>query len=382
MCSWRRPCSSRSVFICVVAHRLGELHRDFVEAVELGALLLHGLVDVALHVLRGVEHGLLRQEADARPLVRPGLALKFGVDPGHDAEQRRLAGAVRTEHADFRAGIERQPDVVKDDARRRNHLAQGLHYIDELRGHYGLLRFTVRNKGLHRGRVQAGNQWRSAGSYKVDIRTKSVDRIVKHSGVSPNSKSPFRSPHGDSHMNRFIRQYLFVAVLLPVQAARGQSLDIGGIEIALGENTSAALERLRKSFEVLHIAVLDSGTAKTWAVLTFGRESLVTGSLREMSGSVVRLSKNAVLPSPRAVAVEYIKWDTELRRRSGNVPCKMTYESHTASSSKTTVLSGIVTTCGRYSMSLNTPSDLSENPERMGGWSASEFSISMEVHRP
>jgi hypothetical protein len=45
-------------------------------------------------------------------------------------------------------------------------------------------------KGLHRGRVKVGNHWRSAGSYKVDIRTKSVGRIVKHSGVFPNSKNP------------------------------------------------------------------------------------------------------------------------------------------------------------------------------------------------
>src|SRR5471030_2096667 len=90
---------------------------------------------------------------------------------------------------------------------------------------------------------------------------------------------------GDSHMNRFIRRYLFVMALLPLQAARGQSMDIGGIEIALGENTRAALERLRKSFAVVHMAVLDSGTAKSWAVFAkFGTDELGMGSLREMSG--------------------------------------------------------------------------------------------------
>ena len=72
----------------VVAHRLRELHRDFVEAVELGALLLHRFVDVAFHVFLGIEDGFLRQEPDARALVRPRLALKLMVDARHDAEQR------------------------------------------------------------------------------------------------------------------------------------------------------------------------------------------------------------------------------------------------------------------------------------------------------
>jgi len=120
----------------VVAHRIRELHRDFVEAVELGALLLHRFVDVALHVLLGIEDGFLREKADARAFVRPRFALKFGVDARHDAEERRFAGAVGAEHANFCARIERQPDIVENDARRRNHLAQGLHYIDELRCHY------------------------------------------------------------------------------------------------------------------------------------------------------------------------------------------------------------------------------------------------------
>jgi hypothetical protein len=161
-------------------------------------------------------------------------------------------------------------------------------------------------------------------------------------------------------------------------------MDIGGIEIALGENTRAALERLRKSFAVVHMAVLDSGTAKSWAVFAkFGTDELGMGSLREMSGSVVSVSKSAVLPSPRDVALEYTKWDAELRRRSNNVPCKMSYASYApSSSSKATVLSAIVTKCGQYSMSLNAPSDLSENREGMGGWSAYQFSIGMEVRRP
>lgn len=41
----------------------------------------------------------------------------------------------------------------------------------------------------HRGRVRVGDEWKSAGSFKLDIRTKSVGRIVKHTGLYPNTKN-------------------------------------------------------------------------------------------------------------------------------------------------------------------------------------------------
>jgi hypothetical protein len=73
---------------------LRERGADRVEAVELRALLLERLLDVAAHVLGRVELRLLRQVADARALVRPRLALEVLVDAGHDAQERRLARAV------------------------------------------------------------------------------------------------------------------------------------------------------------------------------------------------------------------------------------------------------------------------------------------------
>ena len=65
--SWRVVISS----ISLVGVVLGDLHRDFVVAVEEGALGGDALHDVAAHVERGVELGLLRQVADARRLRRP-----------------------------------------------------------------------------------------------------------------------------------------------------------------------------------------------------------------------------------------------------------------------------------------------------------------------
>ena len=74
-----------------VGVRIGERGADLVEAVQHPALDLHCLLDVAAHILGLVELGLLREVADARPLVRPRLALELLVDTGHDAQQRRLA---------------------------------------------------------------------------------------------------------------------------------------------------------------------------------------------------------------------------------------------------------------------------------------------------
>ena len=116
----------------VVVHRLGELRRDRLELGEQRARLGDALVHDVEHGLGLVELRLLRQEADAQPLVRPRDADELLVDAGHDLEQRALARAVVTEHADLRAGIERQRDPVEQDAVRRDDLAQVLHDEDEL----------------------------------------------------------------------------------------------------------------------------------------------------------------------------------------------------------------------------------------------------------
>jgi hypothetical protein len=64
-------------------------------------------------VLDWVELGLLREIADGDVLARPGLAGELGVEPGHDLDQGRLAGAVRADDADLGALVELQVDVVE-----------------------------------------------------------------------------------------------------------------------------------------------------------------------------------------------------------------------------------------------------------------------------
>src|SRR5262249_17374505 len=54
---------------------------------------------------------------------------------GHDAQQRRLAGAVDAEHPDLGVGVEGQVDILQDLPVARIGLGETLHVIDELTGH-------------------------------------------------------------------------------------------------------------------------------------------------------------------------------------------------------------------------------------------------------
>ena len=95
---------------------LGELRRDRVEAVEEVAKRAHAVLDVLAHVPGRVELRFLGEHADGRAGGELGDPARRLVEPRHDPQQRRLAGAVRAEHADLRAGQERERDV-------REHLA-------------------------------------------------------------------------------------------------------------------------------------------------------------------------------------------------------------------------------------------------------------------
>ena len=91
-------------------------------------------LDVAAHVLAGVELWLLRQEADMDAGLRTGLAENIGIDAGHDAQQGGFARAVQTEYANLGAGEERQGNILEDLALGRDNLAHAVHGVDVL-GH-------------------------------------------------------------------------------------------------------------------------------------------------------------------------------------------------------------------------------------------------------
>ena len=111
------------------------VHGELVVAVEDRLLRGDPLHHVLAHGLGGIELRLLGQVADAGAFGHPGFAVELGVDARHDPQQRALAGAVETEHADLGVGVEGQIDVLQYLPVARIGLGETLHVIDELAGH-------------------------------------------------------------------------------------------------------------------------------------------------------------------------------------------------------------------------------------------------------
>jgi hypothetical protein len=186
-------------------------------------------------------------------------------------------------------------------------------------------------------------------------------------------------------MPRLCRVLCSLVMFLPIETAQSQSLEIGGVEISLGENINTALDKLRKAWSVFHPAALDSGSTKLWMVsASLGRNQVLLGQLTEVAGVVAQVEKQQPLVSPRDAATIYIEWDAELHRRSHNVACEMSYSSYSPSAApKTKLLSGFRTKCGSYYLSFNTPTNLSFSTEHMDGdFSDVLYSVSMSVGRP
>ena len=116
---------------------LAEAHVDLVEALEDRLRAGHGELDVLEDVLRRIERRLLLQVADPDAVGRLRVAEEVLVDARHDAEQGRLAGAVRAEDADLRARVERQEDALQDLLVRGVDPTEVLHRVDVLVRHRG-----------------------------------------------------------------------------------------------------------------------------------------------------------------------------------------------------------------------------------------------------
>ena len=117
---------------------LANLHPDLIEPVDHVRGLARAVLDVFEHGLGLVELGLLLEIADGDVLARPRLAGIFGVDPGHDLDQRRFARAVGPDDADLGALIELERDVLEHRLGRAGEgLGHVLHDVGILGGHGG-----------------------------------------------------------------------------------------------------------------------------------------------------------------------------------------------------------------------------------------------------
>ena len=93
---------------------VGEALVDGVEGGEVVHDGLHRFLDHLAHRLAVVQLRLLFQQADAVAGGEGDVALVALVLAGDDAQQRALAGAVEAEHADFRAVVEAEADVLEN----------------------------------------------------------------------------------------------------------------------------------------------------------------------------------------------------------------------------------------------------------------------------
>ncbi|MCY1234068.1 hypothetical protein D9M72_466370 [compost metagenome] len=118
---------------------VGIVHHQFVVALDDRGLLGNAFHRVLKHRLRRIELRLLRQIADGGTLGYPGFAGEFLVEAGHDAQNRRLTGAVRAEDTDLGVRVERQMNVLENLLRAVGLIKSG-HMIDELTCHKGMLR--------------------------------------------------------------------------------------------------------------------------------------------------------------------------------------------------------------------------------------------------
>src|SRR5487761_1863138 len=135
----------------VVGQAFAQLGADRFEALEQRLDRAKTVGDVTGDRLFGIERRLLRQIAGGDAFGGPGLAGKIVLDPGHDAQQGRLARAVSAEHADLGPGQERQPDFLQHLAPAGKGLTQAFHHIDVLVGGHG-------NSG-ERWKARFGGRW-------------------------------------------------------------------------------------------------------------------------------------------------------------------------------------------------------------------------------
>ena len=119
----------------VVGVGVGPGGHDLVVLVDERLDLGHAVHDVALDVLGRVELGLLGEVADGEAGRQARLAGEAVVEPGHDPEEARLAGAVRPDDADLGARVERDRDVLEDGPVRRVVPGELVGRVDEFGGH-------------------------------------------------------------------------------------------------------------------------------------------------------------------------------------------------------------------------------------------------------
>ena len=116
----------------VIGQLFGKSGADLVETIHQLLRLAKSGQNITGDIHAGVEFRLLRQITDLDAVGRPGLAIELCIEPGHDLQQCRLAGAVQAEDTDLGTGKEGQADILQHFLAAGPDFGQAVHYIDVL----------------------------------------------------------------------------------------------------------------------------------------------------------------------------------------------------------------------------------------------------------
>ena len=94
--------------------RIGHLFADLIETSHLFSDLAERHLDVLANSLGVIQRRFLLQNADGITRSQRSLAIRHGVESGHDLQQRGLTHAVRANNANLRAWQEAQSHVIEN----------------------------------------------------------------------------------------------------------------------------------------------------------------------------------------------------------------------------------------------------------------------------
>jgi hypothetical protein len=144
-----------------------------------------------------------------------------------------------------------------------------------------------------------------------------------------------------------MRLFYFALCLLVilVRQVGAQGLDIGGIELHLGQDVAAALNAL-SSYQVRY-----NEEGKFWIVTQRGESPFeLLGSLSAIDGKLSTISKSYRLTTQYDTQRVYTQASRDVHRRGGNV-CETREVEYTDDQ-----IRNIETRCGRYRLSYSFPS--------------------------
>jgi hypothetical protein len=119
----------------VVGIGLGPAGHHGVVLLDQAVDLADAVEDVSLDILRRIQLGLLAEVADGEPRGEARLAGEPVVEPGHDPQEARLPGPVRSDDADLGARVERDRDVLEHRPIRRIVPGELVRGVDEFGRH-------------------------------------------------------------------------------------------------------------------------------------------------------------------------------------------------------------------------------------------------------